>query len=299
MDFAQSVPTRRARSRCCGRQEVQRGLGHLGPLQHHQVGEDEDRHGAGDAGGHTAQHARRRRGQAGGHLADAVLVLLDVLQGVRPLEQRADRSSAGLGVVDEPRQLVGERRALAGEGDGKGRDEATEHEEDEQEDGQRRQRPPAPGQPPLEPVDDGVERHGEERRHDQPDQGPPDLHQQEEGEDGREDQTDAGGDGAHGHAFTAVLGCDGHVRGLPHGAQPKQGRRGKVGASPASIRRLPRLPAPGSAPGPWLHGSRRRPTRPTSCRILGESRLRMTPFADQQARSEPGRRRTGTREMAL
>ena len=239
-----------------GRQEVQRGLGHLGPLQHHQVGEDEDRHGAGDAGGHTAQDARRRRRQAGGHLADAVLVLLDVLQRVGPLEQRADRSAAGLGVVDEPRQLVGERRALAGQRHGEGRDEATEHQEDEQEDGKRRQRPPAPGEPALEPVDDGVERHGEERRHDQPDQGPPDLHEQEEDDDGREDHDRCS---RRWCGRARVRGRAG-VRWTCAGSTP----RGSAQARTRAGRRLPpRRRRPSARPV-----ARR---RPTSCRILGES----------------------------
>ena len=102
IERAQSEPTRRTRLPALPGQQRDRAVDDLRRLEHHEIGQHEDRQGAGDTGRDTAQHARGRRRQA----ADAnericAWCCLDVLQRVGAVEQAADGAAAAACVLDE------------------------------------------------------------------------------------------------------------------------------------------------------------------------------------------------------
>jgi hypothetical protein len=120
-------------------EQVQGARGGLGGLEDHEVGEHEDGDGAGHPGRRAAQEAQGRGAQPGRELADAVLVVLHVLEGVRALEQVPDPAPTGARVPQQLRQLPGEGNALPGERHGEHRGDPGQDGEQQQEHHERRQ----------------------------------------------------------------------------------------------------------------------------------------------------------------
>jgi hypothetical protein len=102
--------------------EIESTIDDLRSFEHHQHGQHEDRHHAGDTRCDAAQDAGGGGGQPTGHRADLRLIVLYVLNGVGTFEKTADGTSAGPCVGNHLRELVGEGRPLSGERHGEGRE---------------------------------------------------------------------------------------------------------------------------------------------------------------------------------
>ena len=154
-------------------------------LDEHEQGEEHDRDQRDDAGEHALRDAepalRYAEYPAGAPLLDRLLDAIDDL--VVALEE-PERPLAGRQVGDETRDRLDEVLHLGDEGRDRDVGEPADHQHRDHEHEQRRERTVETA--PLEELDHGVERGGEDHRCEQPEEDSPELPGEEDRPDGEQ-----------------------------------------------------------------------------------------------------------------